>query len=183
MPRTYSLDDPQFSIPTVIECKAHWENIPYKGIKHTIALEEQLVCFLRYLLKNLRHRHPQKPNMAPMSLDFALRACFLKLILVQYSSIIEASLFSIAQKRGYKLPQKIKLRTFGKILESWENAGKREIGVVWTELTMFKKYRNSIHLYTEIPDSKEGITSLISKEQSLLDKIDSVIDVLRSIEV
>ena len=97
-----------------------------------------------------------------------------------YVSIAEAALRIHAEVRGYDLPKNEKHRTFGKVLEAWESAGKAEAVAIWEDLIKLRDHRNLAHLF-KAAEEKHDWREALGVEEDLLRSGERVLAVLRGL--
>ncbi len=166
----YSLTDfffkpPDFQIPTLQEIGADWQYIPDPQIRSMVSVECQYLSFHLFLLESLHYHWGKSETVWKESkIDLSVRAGAVKAAILLFASIAEAVLRAHAEKRGYNLPAKEHQRTFGTVLNAWEEAGKAEAKVIWEDLNELRDHRNLVHLYAAAEKSKDWRTVLEAEE-------------------
>lgn len=161
-----------------------WEFLP-EPIQSLIARECQYLELQLLLLERLHFTMQGKVNERPYSVKIKnnLRSGIIKASLLLYASIAEAVLRFIAESRKYHLPSNERQRTFGRIIESWENTGANvgELKDHWEILHELKDIRNNIHLFKAADSNNAEIDYLLINEQRLLENSNNLINALAKI--
>ncbi len=180
-------DTPTFDISQVMTLKGfRWYGLPEK-IAHYVAVEEQSLHFNIMMLEKARHtKAGSYPRHIPYShqLGLTLRATFVKSIVVQGASIVEAVLRHIAETRGYKLPKKNQHRTMGTVLKAWSDKSgspKPELASHWDLIKKIHEVRNNIHIFKAVDDPNSTVDSILESEEDLIPKIRPLLDYMSSL--
>jgi hypothetical protein len=181
MPREFFFEPSNFDIPTVSSFREKWARIPNSQVRDAIAVENQYLQFHVFMLFRLRHRTAGSELSAPVGLS--LRAGAIKTTALLCGSIAEAALRAHAEHRKYKLPTNPRHRTFGKVLQSWQDtngAPKADVAPIWHCLQGLHGHRNSIHLYKGA-DEEQEFYDFLKTEHSLVGQARTAIKHLRTI--
>jgi hypothetical protein len=139
MAADFFLANPTFDIlPLKPTAAFKWYRLNNPEVQYSIAADEQYLCFHIFLLKQLRHTEVGRahdPTFA-YELGLSVRAGAIKAAVLMAGSIIEAALRAIAETRGYELNKDPRRRTFGNVLNAWQQDGnpKPDVALVWAEL-------------------------------------------------
>lgn len=180
MPRIFTLDPSEYTVPSISSYRIRWQNIPDEEAKNIIAIENQYLNFHVYLLKSLRHKAPTGAS-APIGIGLSVRAGALKTALLICGSIAEAALRSHAEKRNYPLPPILHRRTFGTVLKAWcDKKGNphEDLKTIWQLLQDLCSNRNNVHLYRAIEKNEDFQRILIAEE----DAINNAIRILKHLQ-
>lgn len=182
MARKFSFDPDEYQAYTIAELRHHWENIPDAEARNVIAVEHQYLDFHIYLLASIRHQAVDGGDQIPIGLS--LRAGALKAASLICASIAEAALRAHAEARGYNLPSKLWLRTFGKVLGAWQDAQKKprpDVAPIWDELQKLHSGRNNVHLYRTIEEG-HNFYDILQAEEASLEEAKKMLEHLKSIK-
>lgn len=181
MSRRFFFEPEQYRAPTIAELRRSWRHIPSAEARNAIAVENQYLEFHRHLIASIRHQSPA--GNQPMELGLSLRAGALKAGLLICASIAEAALLAHAEARGYTLPAKRSLRTFGRILKAWQNRDakpQRDVAAIWDELQRLHSGRNRVHLYRAV-ESGRDFYDVLEAEAAALNEGERVLAHLRTL--
>lgn len=187
MARDFFLLEPTYDIPTLENLRSQWNSVPDREIREIVAVEEQYLNFFKYLLSNLRHTMPGYGRTPPndgLPIVAGIRSVAIKSALMTMCSIMEAVLLAHAIKCNYQLPPKKYARTFGKILEAWENnlLGKQTLGKYLRLIKYFKSTRDNFHLTKTVCEDPSFYKKMLEKEQLHLLVAERVLDFLKTIK-
>ena len=111
-------------------------------------------------------------NTKPYSYELGLsvRAGAIKAAVLIAASIIEAALRALAELRGYPLKKDPRRRTFGTIIQAWEDQGapRPEVASIWTVVRALHETRNFVHLHNVAQSDNAAWEQILVNEQSLL---------------
>jgi hypothetical protein len=112
-----------------------------------------------------------------------MRAGALKAGLLICASIAEAALLAHAEARGYSLPMRRSLCTFGRILKAWRTRHAKpheDVAVIWDDLERLHAARNDVHLYRAIERGRD-FYDLLEAEETALKQGERVLAHLRTV--
>lgn len=168
-------EPPTFNVPPLAMLRAfQWNGLPEK-VKEYVAIEEQSLRFNIQMLKQARHtRAGAYPGSIPYNrpLGLSLRAAFVKSVILQSASIVEAVMRHVAEERGYPLPSNPKHRTMGKVLFAWSEGDmdipRSDISSQWTLIRKIHDIRNNIHIFKAVDDPTASVESILQDEDALI---------------
>lgn len=117
-----------------------------------------------------------------------MRAGAIKAALLSYGCIVEAVLRSHAEKRDYNFSRDADNRTFGVVIEAWENAhGSKgsvptELQSVWQDIKDLKNLRNDIHLHKAAKSEPAKWRDTLQKEDTFFENIKLTIKKLKELQ-
>lgn len=182
MSREFFFQPNEFEILPVDHYREQWSKIPLLEIRDAIALENQYLQFHVFMLYRLRHRQTGNEYSAPVGLS--LRAGAIKTTGLLCASIAEAALLAHAEHRQYKLPKNPRYRTFGRVLQSWQNedsSPKSDIAPIWVCLQSLFSHRNTIHLHKGVSE-EQGFYDFLQDEHAFVGQARAAIKYLKTIE-
>ena len=166
----YYFNPDSCQIPRLKDLDAQWQSIPDSKIKSMIVVENQYLEFQLFLLASLCFIWNNGTSTVRGYVDHSLRAGAVKAGILLYASIVEAALRAHVEKRGYPLPANERHRTFGKVLESWEASGTKELNGAWADIKQIQEHRNTIHLYKAAADpNTDDFRDILARETNLLE--------------
>lgn len=150
-----------------------WQRLQNSEVQYAIAAEEQYLHFHLYMLGNLRHTQAGKLAQQPYAYELGLsvRAGAVKAAILIASSIVEAALRALAEMRGYPLNKDPRKRTFGNVINAWEEAGapRPDVVAIWPYVKAMHETRNFVHLHKAAIDTDAAWDNVLKYERSLLD--------------
>ena len=173
-------NNPTCNIPKVKDLEREWANVPNPTVRTIVAREHQYLKLHGLLLMELRHTKDGRAGSPPYksTLNYNLRAGFIKATLLVAASICEAVLRAHAEKRKYTLPKK-KQRTFGVVLNAWK--GKTDLAHLYGDLEALKDIRNNIHLFVAASSATGDYKQVLKQEKAMLSDARRLIDELKKL--
>lgn len=163
-----------------------WQHLKQPDVQYAIAAEEQYLNFHLYMLQNLRHTAAGQLATKPYSYELGLsvRAGAIKAAVLIAASIIEAALRTLAEARGYPLKKDPKRRTFGTVIQAWQDQGtpRPEFAPIWPVVKALHETRNFVHLHNAANSENASWDQVLKNEQGLLEGALNAINHLSTIE-
>lgn len=174
MAADFFFESPTFEIqPLKPVAVFKWQHLKNPEVQYAIAAEEQYLHFHLYMLRSLRHTEAGKLANPPYAYELGLsvRAGAVKAAIMVAASIVEASLRTIAETRGYPLNKDPRRRTFGNVIAAWEEAGspRPDVEAIWAQVKAMHGVRNFVHLHKAAADADATWENVLKEERALLD--------------
>lgn len=149
-----------------------WKHLQNSEVQYAIAAEEQYLHFHLHMLNNLRHTRVGLVHQPPYAYELGLsvRAGAVKAAVLVAASIIEAALRALAELRGYPLKEDPRRRTFGNVINAWEENGtpRHEVIDIWPDVKAMHEVRNFVHLHKAAQENEAAWGNVLQSEQALL---------------
>lgn len=149
-----------------------WQNLGDPDIQYAVAAEEQYLHFHLYMLNNLRHTKVGFIHEPPYTYELGLsvRASAVKAAVLVAASIIEAALRALAELRKYPLKDDARRRTFGNVINAWEDSGlpHQDVAEIWSVVKAVHEVRNYVHLHKAAQENEAAWENVLKNEQVLL---------------
>ncbi|WP_323878521.1 hypothetical protein [Aeromonas caviae] len=179
-----------FEVPSLSAMKVfRWGGMPHR-LAYFISLEEQSLRFNIQVLDRARHTDAGSfPNNIRYGfpLKAPLRSAFVKSIVLQAASIVEAVLRALAEQRGYKLHKKPSCRTMGNILNAWceddRITPKPDISLHWDLIKEIHDIRNNVHLFKAAEDPHGDSCSILEAEERIVPQIEPLLSALAALSL
>lgn len=174
MAADFFFQNPTFEISQLKPVAAFkWQHLKNPDVQYAIAAEEQYLLFHIHLLNNLRHTKVGFVHQPPYAYELGLsvRAGAVKAAVLVAASIIEAALRTLAELRGYPLKEDPRRRTFGNVINSWEENGipRKDVTDIWAAVKAIHEVRNYVHLHKAAQENETVWEYVLKSEQTLLD--------------
>lgn len=174
MAADFFFQNPTFEIQPLKPVAAFkWQHLQNPEVQYAIAAEEQYLHFHLYMLNNLRHTKVGLVNQPPYvyELGLSVRAGAVKAAVLVAASIIEAALRALAELRGYSLKEDPRRRTFGNVINAWEENGapRDEVTDIWSDVKAMHEVRNFVHLHKAAQENEGAWANVLQSEQTLLE--------------
>lgn len=170
----FFFQNPTFNIPPLGPAAAFkWQYLCNPEVQYAIAAEEQYLHFHLHMLNNLRHTKAGLAHQPPYAreLGLSVRAGAVKAAVLVAASIIEAALRALAELRGYPLKEDPRRRTFGNVINAWEENGipRHEVTDIWSDVKAMHEVRNFVHLHKAAQENEAAWGNVLQSEQALLE--------------
>lgn len=183
MRRIFTLENPEFDIPSVHHLEMEWEGAAHRDLARQIAFQDQFRQLYQHVFLNLESVPASSPSLRAIPLALSARAGAIKTYVLLSVSIAEGALAALGEERGLgRQDGELFKKPFGGLLAVWEENGRPrpEVAEIWEDLQILKRYRNYVHLNRAAQDQAEW-QEIIANERQILDAAEHVVNELRSL--